>query len=981
MTQTWVSSFHKAGSLNVVIVPPPPTSLNITSPSPITETQGQPFTKTLTAAGGSGTYVNWTILAGALNPFASSLAQPTPTPAVNLNFSGVLVGAPLPNAETGAVTIQVTDSAGNTAQKVISLVTNPAAFAFQQKFLVGGDNQFSTNIDPANAAHYVNINAWDGNFGHILNARSSRLWEAGLPFTFVSGSGVTFGYPFCNRGWYPAQANPCATINGGTSSAPGVNSCIQISALTKAKMRVVMEIPNDRNLQNYDTLEDLYVYSAATPGGGAGASFSNAQTLLALSLVPNFLDTALFWQTFIGTKNLTAGSLALTDYANTAGVPNRVVLDHRLWFYNLSNNTFAAPAPAGKFNTLRLFPAPWNDTSHVGSKFLYVDVAQLLADLLASSLAGLVPITAAHFLGNLAHGYEFEGGVLQTITAINTATNTITYSGTRQLPAGTVAGFAAVGGTVQLNQLIGKVLSAGGSSGAWTATVDTPMAGFGAFTSGGLIHNSVYRTLDFQTAMQGEPDPVIPVGPEISKNISRYQPAYSPSAVLQPVLNGNSSNCNLMFASNGVPTGGAPSTWAVDLSGVADADMTNVMWSWSGANGNDGYLLATTFGIPGNYTLEVNTAPFTGGVMPAAGWAALVTVTANTRTARTHLLGDCSPTGARGRIRSIRMVVTALCTNDVQSYCQFHVDVVNAPQTTGAPDGHLFIGDSVANKCLQIWDCEEGGLADSPGNHLYNITGHIPITECASTSTWSLNNAAGGFPAALPFLNGTSGSWITDFPGRYIHLMLGINDGGTTQTNYQTPMAQVTNIALAAKKVVVIPSIWWVQQNPAGSLQFSGYNSNLVNLAITGISQAASAVATMNYVSTVNPLAVGQQVLFSAVVGMVQINGLAGSVTAIGGSSGAWTATTNINSSAFSAYVSGGQMNRPNVIAGPDLYNMGLAFQSIMHNASDNIHPSPYGQAIYRGCYMDWIGRVIYLGTPANDFVFDFSVGAGIGGH
>jgi hypothetical protein len=61
-----------------------------------------------------------------------------------------------------------------------------------------------------------------------------------------------------------------------------------------------------------------------------------------------------------------------------------------------------------------------------------------------------------------------------------------------------------------------------------------------------------------------------------------------------------------------------------------------------------------------------------------------------------------------------------------------------------------------------------------------------------------------------------------------------------------------------------------------------------------------------NGLGTKNPFSVGDVLYFSGVSGMTQINGLTGTVTAIGGSSGAWTATFNINSSAFSSWTSGG---------------------------------------------------------------------------
>lgn len=88
-----------------------------------------------------------------------------------------------------------------------------------------------------------------------------------------------------------------------------------------------------------------------------------------------------------------------------------------------------------------------------------------------------------------------------------------------------------------------------------------------------------------------------------------------------------------------------------------------------------------------------------------------------------------------------------------------------------------------------------------------------------------------------------------------------------------------------------------------------------VTATITGITQAASAVVTINTVSGTNPYAIGNTIGFQGVGGMTQINGLMGTVTAIGGASGAWTATVNINSSGFSAYTSGGVAN-PYVLTG-----------------------------------------------------------------
>lgn len=87
-----------------------------------------------------------------------------------------------------------------------------------------------------------------------------------------------------------------------------------------------------------------------------------------------------------------------------------------------------------------------------------------------------------------------------------------------------------------------------------------------------------------------------------------------------------------------------------------------------------------------------------------------------------------------------------------------------------------------------------------------------------------------------------------------------------------------------------------------------GYQAlfNETSAPITGITLAASAVITVSTVSAANPFLVGCPIIVEGALGMTQINGVQGQVTAIGGASGAWTVTVNINSSGFSAWTSGG---------------------------------------------------------------------------
>lgn len=77
---------------------------------------------------------------------------------------------------------------------------------------------------------------------------------------------------------------------------------------------------------------------------------------------------------------------------------------------------------------------------------------------------------------------------------------------------------------------------------------------------------------------------------------------------------------------------------------------------------------------------------------------------------------------------------------------------------------------------------------------------------------------------------------------------------------------------------------------------------------ISGITQAVQAVVTVSNVIGANPFYVGQIVTFAGVGGMTQINGLTANVIAVGGASGAWTATINLNTTSFSAFTAGGTM-------------------------------------------------------------------------
>lgn len=97
--------------------------------------------------------------------------------------------------------------------------------------------------------------------------------------------------------------------------------------------------------------------------------------------------------------------------------------------------------------------------------------------------------------------------------------------------------------------------------------------------------------------------------------------------------------------------------------------------------------------------------------------------------------------------------------------------------------------------------------------------------------------------------------------------------------------------------------------------------------AITSITKAASAVVTIGAHSLTN----GDQVLFSDVVGMTQMNGLTGTITAIT----ATTITVNINSTAFGTWTSGGRVEAFNAVTGGCEFDIPVRFDTAVEVTQD----------------------------------------------
>lgn len=109
------------------------------------------------------------------------------------------------------------------------------------------------------------------------------------------------------------------------------------------------------------------------------------------------------------------------------------------------------------------------------------------------------------------------------------------------------------------------------------------------------------------------------------------------------------------------------------------------------------------------------------------------------------------------------------------------------------------------------------------------------------------------------------------------------------------PVAGTTKVAIGSLQQT--ETTMWSVNTTTGRVTFAANKTR----AITGITQATSAVVTVG----AHTFVVNESVHFSGVVGMVQINGLRGTITAIAAS----TVTVSIDTSTFNAYTSGGNVN------------------------------------------------------------------------
>lgn len=737
-------------------------ALSITTGATLTAgTQYTPYSQALAATGGTAPYT-WTISSGSMNPFGGTVVGVTKAPGLNITFNGNLLAAPLQNAQTDSFVIKVTDSVGATTTKTFGLTTGASSFAYDLEAATNVyANQNTDSTIPGSPRFCVFLDQWGSKTttsSCFIKGFSERSWVHYAPFAW-EGGGIA-GFPCVGRGWLKTAGF------FAPGSAPLQSAGLQISAITKAKLHYETDIPIDRTNTNYIGFLDTYFHTIAAPNssGDITTNTDPNNAILNLIIVTSFMDTYGYYEQRMNhNQSYTAPSYA-----------NRIELDGKMWFYVIDNNGFCANPPiqgAGYYNTVTLFPAPWNDCQQGGLKIYDLSLKQLFLDLCAADVAG-----------NL----KFWNGS-------SYASGRITIS-TSSYFSGTFAGWE---------------IEAGGN-----ASPD----------------NRNFYVRDFQLALQSEADPVVAVGPEVPTLISRHVPVDGTAAFgsfpLANAVGANYYQGGCYISSTGSPSAGSPVVFAMDFSGVSSLLKKHGLFHFNG------YLFqyyygagATGYYIPGDYTIEGNAAGFTAGAAPTTGWVVLTTVTGNVGDTRSHYIGDWSA------YNCLRLRCTANSSTSSLAGVGIHVDVYEAPNTTGSPDGWNFIGDSITANDMNAGDGLKGGANEYAGNILSHYTGGktIPVTRTAIAG-WSLTNSAGGHTAMMPWLDGTNGTWMDDCPSRYVWFALVTNDtdGGDPNT-FKAGLTTIINRALSLGKTIVVPSMWYSQSDSgANSTTWSGYISTVL---------------------------------------------------------------------------------------------------------------------------------------------------------
>lgn len=287
--------------------------------------------------------------------------------------------------------------------------------------------------------------------------------------------------------------------------------------------------------------------------------------------------------------------------------------------------------------------------------------------------------------------------------------------------------------------------------------------------------------------------------------ISRGVPAFASSGTAGLA---NDADYDTMWRSNETTSSATPSWLAYDLSRVPAAQRQHVdVVFYAVGGGYAEYDLqaksgAVSYNEPRDYTIEGNAAPGGASAAPTTGWQTLATVTGNTLISRQHAI---DLTGYSW----LRFDVTAINGTTQNLNTALNLDVHDA--SMGIEDSWLFLGDSITAFAMRN---DGAGIGAPSFAELVHTTksAYFPAAEGAGEGGWTSGTA---FTIASPDGNGTLFDWwIRNFPGHFVCLSYGTNDGADASNGGQATVAnfvKMIGIVTAAGKVPCIPHVPWAE--------------------------------------------------------------------------------------------------------------------------------------------------------------------------
>jgi hypothetical protein len=286
--------------------------------------------------------------------------------------------------------------------------------------------------------------------------------------------------------------------------------------------------------------------------------------------------------------------------------------------------------------------------------------------------------------------------------------------------------------------------------------------------------------------------------------ISRGVPAFASSGTASLA---NDADYDTMWRSNETTSTSTPSWIAYDLSSVPAAQRQHVDVVFYAAGGDyseyDIYAKsgAVTYNEPRDYTLEGNAAPGGASSAPTSGWQTLTTVTGNTLISKQHAVD-------LNGYSWLRLNVTAVNGSSQNYNTAVNLDVHDASK--GIEDSWLFLGDSITAFAMRNDGAGIGAPSFAALVHA-SKKAYFPAAEGAGEGGWTSGTA---FTIPSPDGNGTLfDSWIRNFPGRFVCLSYGTNDGADTNGGQATfdNFVKMIGIVTSASKVPCIPHVPWAE--------------------------------------------------------------------------------------------------------------------------------------------------------------------------